>query len=53
MREPLVQVDLHCVKNEENQEKFTKNTVNFEANLEMLDNLIEQLEKTCDELNKK
>ncbi|EFA10040.1 uncharacterized protein LOC103314117 [Tribolium castaneum] len=51
VREPLVQVDLHCVKNDDDKSK--KNTVNFEANLEMLDVLIEQLQKTCDELNNK
>ena len=50
VREALLQVDLHCAKSGPNFDKVSKNSVNFEVNLEMLDLLIDQLQKVREEL---
>lgn len=44
MREVLLQMDLHCAKKQENEDKVIRETVNFEMNLKAVDNLIEQLQ---------
>lgn len=45
IRQPLLQIDFHCMNIE-------KNTVNFEGNLEQVDSLITALLKVNKELNK-
>ncbi|KAF2901925.1 hypothetical protein ILUMI_04261 [Ignelater luminosus] len=50
LREPLLQVDLHCFKK---QDESTRKTINFEMNLEQVDKLIAGLEKVKNEINEK
>lgn len=51
IREPLLQVDLHCSKYDVEQNMSVNNTVNFEANLEQVNNLIEELTNITKELS--
>lgn len=44
IREALLQLDLHCALKRENEEEIIRETVNFEMDLETVDNLIEQLQ---------
>lgn len=48
--EPVLQIDLHCLKSK-NDGSLERKTVNFEVNLDKLDFLIEQLEKARNETN--
>lgn len=50
LREPLLQVDLHCFKK---QDESARKTINFEMNLEQVDKLIAGLEKVKSEINEK
>ncbi|RZC38993.1 HCaRG domain containing protein [Asbolus verrucosus] len=50
IRQPLLQVDLHCLKKSPDVNNISKHNVNFEVNLETLDLLIAQLQKAKSEI---
>ncbi|XP_030766937.1 uncharacterized protein LOC115890754 [Sitophilus oryzae] len=52
IREPVCQVDFHCLTKDD-KEAIVRKTINFEMNLEKIDNLISVLKSMNEELNER
>ncbi|CAH0555472.1 unnamed protein product [Brassicogethes aeneus] len=50
IREPLLQVDLHCTKFDREENEMKNNTVNFEMDIKQVNNLINELSSVQKEL---